>query len=318
MQDAKIKYGFEPIAIQLHTDEGHIDDDGNAKYNIHFHVVQYNYDFEKDKSILRTMRKQDWKDMQDLAANSFTKVGLNFIRGEAKELTGAEHLKKNDYIIKKQKESIKYHSNILNKMAKEIIEHKSILDILKSDIADGKLEYKKYNEFKVEAREEKRLYEKNSPKWKEAESDYKKYMKPEKQIRANVRNLIKTEQQHLNTLKHLEKEIDNKYTKREQDTMQILKDKVQDMKELLDTTTNKANETISQQNLLINKQKRILEQYKNVDPEKVKGMLEIHKNDKIKLYEQEEKIKELEDSNEELNEIILDYRNQDTEHNRSR
>jgi len=35
-----------------------------------------NFDFEKNKTVLRGLRKQDWRDMQDLAANCTTKTAI--------------------------------------------------------------------------------------------------------------------------------------------------------------------------------------------------------------------------------------------------
>ena len=65
--DIKQQYGFEPISIFLHTDEGYINPMGEVKYNIHAHVDFLNFDFKKEKTVLRNLRKKDWGDIQDLA-----------------------------------------------------------------------------------------------------------------------------------------------------------------------------------------------------------------------------------------------------------
>ena len=100
------KYGFTPLQVSLHLDEGYIEN-GVAKLNIHAHLTLFNFSFEKEKSVLRTLKKQDYKDLQDLAANSFQEVGFDFIRGIDKEITKREHLEQNDFAISQQLQKIK-------------------------------------------------------------------------------------------------------------------------------------------------------------------------------------------------------------------
>ncbi|MCT7483922.1 coiled-coil domain-containing protein [Aliarcobacter cryaerophilus] len=99
------KYGFTPLQVSLHLDEGYVEN-GVTKLNVHAHLTFFNFDFYKERSVLRTLKKQDYKDLQDLAANSFQEVGFDFKRGESKELSGKEHLERNDFILAKQKEEI--------------------------------------------------------------------------------------------------------------------------------------------------------------------------------------------------------------------
>ena len=80
-KDIYKKHGLKPLGISLHLDEGNIKDNV-TKLNIHAHLTFFNYHFGKEKSVLRTLKKQDFKEMQDIAANSFQNVGLNFVRGE--------------------------------------------------------------------------------------------------------------------------------------------------------------------------------------------------------------------------------------------
>lgn len=72
-QDIKSTFGFEPVGISLHLDEGFVNPIGEVKYNIHAHLDFLNFDFEKEKTVLRNMKKNDWKHLQDLAAKSFQK-----------------------------------------------------------------------------------------------------------------------------------------------------------------------------------------------------------------------------------------------------
>lgn len=117
----KAKFGFEPFAIDLHYDEGrHEYTDLNAHNkrertfirNCHAHVQFLNYDFSKKISPLRHLMRKGKNEkgrtnqlnphfevMQDLAANSFASLG--FQRGRSKNITGAEHLKKEDFVKRK-------------------------------------------------------------------------------------------------------------------------------------------------------------------------------------------------------------------------
>ncbi len=115
-------YGFEPMQIDLHRDEGYIDKDTKQiKYNFHAHLVLYNYDFEKNKTVLRTLRKQDFRDMQDLAEQSAKEAGFDFRRGEKKEYTNARHLKTQEF---REARKVLNVFNFLEKNIKSIDEEK--------------------------------------------------------------------------------------------------------------------------------------------------------------------------------------------------
>lgn len=99
----KINFGFEPVGFTFHLDEGHeCPETGILKRNVHAHAIAYNYDFEKKVSPLRAMKKKDFSDMQDLVASSF--VSLGFERGISKEQTKLNHLEKDAFIEKKNKD----------------------------------------------------------------------------------------------------------------------------------------------------------------------------------------------------------------------
>ncbi len=133
-QQVKLKYGFEPLTTSIHYDEGHIprknkkdivnydvvDDldmqNKKEKHNYHAQITFFNYDFKNSKSVLRTMKKQNWRDIQDLAALTFQAYGLDFIRGIAKEITGAEHKNNLEYKIQKLEEELRES----NKELKEV------------------------------------------------------------------------------------------------------------------------------------------------------------------------------------------------------
>lgn len=95
-------YGIKTLMYSEHFDEGHYE--GNeAKKNFHYHIVAYNYDLEKEKSILGSFTKQDFRDLQDLVANSFQEVNLDFSRGISKRITKKEHLETLEFALQKNK-----------------------------------------------------------------------------------------------------------------------------------------------------------------------------------------------------------------------
>lgn len=121
MTEFKEKYGFEPVGFQFHTDEGtfytqdqfnSIDDeerkkrmvktknengeDGYLVQNFHAQAIFLNYSKAEGKSCLRNMRKQDWRDCQDLLHKHFQEYG--FDRGEPKQTASKDHLSKADYV----------------------------------------------------------------------------------------------------------------------------------------------------------------------------------------------------------------------------
>lgn len=95
-------YGIKTLMYSEHFDEGHYENN-EAKKNFHYHIVAYNYHLEKEKSILGNFTKQDFRDLQDLAANSFQEVNLDFERGISKKITNKEHLKTLEFALQKNK-----------------------------------------------------------------------------------------------------------------------------------------------------------------------------------------------------------------------
>ena len=95
-------YGINTLMYSSHFDEGHYEDN-EVKRNIHFHIVSYNYDLKNEKAILSNFSKQDFRDLQDLVANSFKEVGFDFDRGISKKLTKKEHLETLEFALQKQK-----------------------------------------------------------------------------------------------------------------------------------------------------------------------------------------------------------------------
>ena len=118
MAEIEEKQGFKPVGWAFHADEGYIDKlTGEFKHNYHAHVVFLNYDEKTNKMPLRRKTKDDWGQFQDIAAECFQKMG--FKRGISKEITGAEHLEKDEYIAKKQARQMQ-ENNLLAKFSKQM------------------------------------------------------------------------------------------------------------------------------------------------------------------------------------------------------
>ena len=109
-EECQRRWGITPLQIFLHKDEGHwlngqpeAEDresfkvgDRWFKPNYHAHIVFDWMNHETGKS--RKLNDEDMAAMQTMASNI-----LLMERGQAKAVTGKEHLERNDFIIKKQK-----------------------------------------------------------------------------------------------------------------------------------------------------------------------------------------------------------------------
>ena len=109
-EECQRRWGITPLQIFLHKDEGHwLNGQPEAedkesfqiegrwfKPNYHAHIVFDWMNHETGKS--RKLNDEDMTAMQTLASNI-----LLMERGQAKAVTGKEHLERNDFIIKKQK-----------------------------------------------------------------------------------------------------------------------------------------------------------------------------------------------------------------------
>lgn len=138
MKELQDKYGFTPIGVNLHLDEGYINEKNEVKFNVHAHCVAFNYDFEKGKSVLRNLRKKDFQDMQTLAQDSFKKVGLDFVRGKEKTIAGKDHLEHNDFILQKQNKMILENDFILEDILNNIDYLNEDLDYVSSQLYSKK------------------------------------------------------------------------------------------------------------------------------------------------------------------------------------
>ena len=109
-EECQRRWGITPLQIFLHKDEGHwLNGQPEAedkesfqiggrwfKPNYHAHIIFDWMNHETGKS--QKLNDEDMATMQTLASNI-----LLMERGQAKAVTGKEHLERNDFIIKKQK-----------------------------------------------------------------------------------------------------------------------------------------------------------------------------------------------------------------------
>jgi len=125
------KYGLTPIAMDFHCDEGHYsEEDGKFSNNFHAHLTFLNFDFEKEKTILRTLKKKDWRDMQDLCASTMQKNSLDYVRGEAKSSISKDHLERNELVAAGQERRLKVSQEKLKGVQGEVFKLEKQKDTL--------------------------------------------------------------------------------------------------------------------------------------------------------------------------------------------
>jgi len=94
------KYGWQPLQIAIHRDEGHITAEGKKERNLHTHIEF----FMLDKDGLYKFKKKDFrlKDMTEL--QTFVAEQLKMERGVSKRESGRERLEHKEYKAVKQAE----------------------------------------------------------------------------------------------------------------------------------------------------------------------------------------------------------------------
>lgn len=150
MYARKIKqtWGFEPLGVSLHLDEGFREQNGRFVRNVHAHISFFNYDFQKKIAPLRHMMKkgkgvngrtnsfnENFVEMQDIAACVFANLG--FKRGESQSVTGTKHLNKEEFVKSKLKhvnEELTDKSYMLDTVKQELKNVTSVKLALTSEI----------------------------------------------------------------------------------------------------------------------------------------------------------------------------------------
>ena len=145
-EECQRRWGITPLQIFLHKDEGHwlngqpeAEDResfkvGNRwfKPNYHAHIVFDWMNHETGKS--RKLNDEDMAAMQTLASNI-----LLMERGQAKAVTGKEHLERNDFIIKKQKAELQRIEETKRHKEQQVSLAEQELKQLKAEIRTDKL-----------------------------------------------------------------------------------------------------------------------------------------------------------------------------------
>ena len=113
------RWGMRAIQIHIHRDEGHYEDSEEKtgwKPNYHAHIVWDWINPFTGKSY--KLSKADMSEMQDLLAEI-----LKMQRGQKKSETGLEHLKRNEFIQKKQEaknQALKEETSLLESTLKSV------------------------------------------------------------------------------------------------------------------------------------------------------------------------------------------------------
>lgn len=122
------EFGFTSLGGTLHLDEGHYDEQGNFKRNVHAHIMFFNYDFKNGESNLRKLfnkgldsetgktneLNENFVKIQDLAFECFK--NLKFKRGKSKLLTLRDYLTKSEYLKKKINDLKMEYRDVENKV----------------------------------------------------------------------------------------------------------------------------------------------------------------------------------------------------------
>ena len=116
----KKEYGFEPLEFHLHLDEGHTNPETEEFHlNVHAHIGFINFDFDKEKTVLRGINKAGFSKMQDLAQKAFQDNGLDFVRGVSKDLSKKKHKDKEAFVrnkIDKVYKNLRFAESLLLKI----------------------------------------------------------------------------------------------------------------------------------------------------------------------------------------------------------
>ena len=145
-EECQRRWGITPLQIFLHKDEGHwlngqpeAEDKesfqvGNRwfKPNYHAHVVFDWMNHETGKS--RKLNDEDMATMQTLASDI-----LLMERGQAKAVTGKEHLERNDFIIEKQKAELQRIEETKRHKEQQVSLAEQELKQVKAEICTDKL-----------------------------------------------------------------------------------------------------------------------------------------------------------------------------------
>ncbi len=145
-EECKQRWGITPLQIFLHKDEGHWlgekpDTEDKESFqvggkwfkpNYHAHIVFDWMNHDTGKS--RKLNDEDMAKMQTLASDI-----LMMERGQSKNVTGKEHLERNDFIIEKQKAELQRIEETKRHKEQQVSLAEQELKQIKSEIRTDKL-----------------------------------------------------------------------------------------------------------------------------------------------------------------------------------
>ena len=145
-EECQRRWGITPLQIFLHKDEGHwLGEKPDAedkesfqvgekwfKPNYHAHIVFDWMNHDTGKS--RKLNDEDMAKMQTLASDI-----LMMERGQSKNVTGKEHLERNDFIIEKQKAELQRIEETKRHKEQQVSLAEQELKQIKSEIRTDKL-----------------------------------------------------------------------------------------------------------------------------------------------------------------------------------
>ncbi|MEJ6531760.1 hypothetical protein [Pseudoalteromonas lipolytica] len=130
----KAEFGFEPLGIDFHLDEGRYEALEGSRFirNVHAHIQFINYDFSRKVAPLRYLMAKGlnkngktnslnphFEKMQDLAFETFKDWG--FQRGESKSVTNKKHLNKEQF-VKQKIQQLREQTVELNRANNELLD----------------------------------------------------------------------------------------------------------------------------------------------------------------------------------------------------
>ena len=145
-EECQRRWGITPLQIFLHKDEGHWlggkpDTEDKESFqvggkwfkpNYHAHIVFDRMNHDTGKS--RKLNDEDMAKMQTLASDI-----LMMERGQSKNVTGKEHLERNDFIIEKQKAELQRIEETKRHKEQQVSLAEQELKQIKSEIRTDKL-----------------------------------------------------------------------------------------------------------------------------------------------------------------------------------
>lgn len=196
----KEEFGFEIVNVDIHKDEGYINENGETIYNYHSHILTNNFNFDKNSVILSKLGKKHFRKLQDLAQNSFQELGFDFERGISKFKTKKEHEERNNFVKIKQTKEIRQKFHELDKQKKELKENYSLLNRQKNELKTLRSECEK------ETREFQKLSNKIFELQKLEQEKRQEYRNLEQQIKLEKERILVEQSSTKNKIKEIFKE----------------------------------------------------------------------------------------------------------------